>query len=122
MAAETVKNTVEQFTTAGNVAFKDAVEKSLASLNEVNAPAKEYLAAAGVAVYDDAEKITTHAKMLLADDRVVIGSANWGYDAIERRNETCVVIHDPGIAAYFLEYFNRPALRATPFPGQAGGG
>ena len=24
-AAETVKNTVEQFTTAGNVAFKDAV-------------------------------------------------------------------------------------------------
>lgn len=45
MAAETVKNTVEQFTTAGNVAFKDVVEKSLASLNEVNAHSKKNLEA-----------------------------------------------------------------------------
>ncbi|MDP3852942.1 phasin family protein [Phenylobacterium sp.] len=44
-AAETVKNTVEQFTAAGNVAFKDAVEKSLASLNEVNAHSKKNLEA-----------------------------------------------------------------------------
>src|SRR3990167_11165129 len=44
-AAETVKNTVEQFPTAGNVAFKDAVEKSLASLNEVNAHSKKNLEA-----------------------------------------------------------------------------
>ena len=86
-----------------------------ATLNAVNAPAKQYLAAAGVAVYDDAEKVTTHAKMILADDRVVIGSANWGYDALERRNETCVVIRDPDIAAYFAAYFDRPDLRAAPF-------
>ena len=86
-----------------------------ATLNAVNAPAKQYLAAAGVAVYDDAEKVTTHAKMILADDRVVIGSVNWGYDALERRNETCVVIRDPDIAAYFAAYFDRPDLRATPF-------
>ena len=45
MAAETVKNTVEQFTTAGNVAFKDAVEKSLAQLNELNAHSKKNLEA-----------------------------------------------------------------------------
>ena len=86
-----------------------------ATLNAVNAPAKEYLAAAGVAVYDDAEKTTTHAKVIVADDCAVIGSANWGYDAIERRNETCVAIRDPEIAAYFLEYFDRPDLRAAPF-------
>ena len=92
-----------------------------ATLNEVNAPAKEYLAAAGVAVCDDAEKITTHAKMVLADDRVVIGSANWGYDALERRNETCVAIRDSEIAAYFMEYFARPALSAAPFRGGPGG-
>jgi phasin family protein len=30
-AAETVKNTVEQFTAASNVAFKDGVEKTLAA-------------------------------------------------------------------------------------------
>ena len=44
-AAETVKNTVEQFTTAGNVAFKDAVEKSLAQLNELNTHSKKNLEA-----------------------------------------------------------------------------
>jgi phasin family protein len=44
-AAETVKTTVEQFTTAGNQAFKDAVEKSLAGLNEVNAYSKKNLEA-----------------------------------------------------------------------------
>ncbi|KQW71348.1 phasin family protein [Phenylobacterium sp. Root77] len=44
-AAETVKNTVEQFTTAGNVAFKDAVEKSLTQLNDMNAHSKKNLEA-----------------------------------------------------------------------------
>ena len=44
-AAETVKNTVEQFTTAGNVAFKDAVEKSLTQLNEFNSHSKKNLEA-----------------------------------------------------------------------------
>lgn len=44
-AAETVKSTVEQFTTAGNVAFKDAVEKSLATLNEANTHSKKNLEA-----------------------------------------------------------------------------
>ncbi|MDO8325049.1 MAG: TIGR01841 family phasin [Phenylobacterium sp.] len=44
-AAETVKNTVEQFTTAGNTAFKDAIEKSLAGLNEANAHSKKNLEA-----------------------------------------------------------------------------
>ncbi len=44
-AAETVKTTVEQFTTAGNVAFKDAIEKSLAALNDANAHSKKNLEA-----------------------------------------------------------------------------
>jgi len=44
-AAETVKSTVEQFTFAGNQAFKDAVEKSLAGLNEANAHSKKNLEA-----------------------------------------------------------------------------
>ena len=43
--AETLKSTVEQFTTAGNQAFKDNVEKSLASLNEANAYSKKNLEA-----------------------------------------------------------------------------
>jgi phasin family protein len=45
MGVETLKSTVEQFTTAGNQAFKDNVEKSLATLNELNAQSKKNLEA-----------------------------------------------------------------------------
>jgi phasin family protein len=44
-AAETVKSTVEQFTAASNVAFKDGVEKTLAALNEANSHSKKNLEA-----------------------------------------------------------------------------
>lgn len=44
-SAETLKNNVEQFTTAGNQAFKDGVEKSLSALNEINAASKQNLEA-----------------------------------------------------------------------------
>jgi len=44
-AAEALKTTVEQFTTAGNAAFKDQVEKSLAGLNEMNTHSKKNLEA-----------------------------------------------------------------------------
>jgi phasin family protein len=42
---ETLKATVEQFTSAGNQAFKDNVEKSLTALNEFNAHSKKNLEA-----------------------------------------------------------------------------
>ena len=43
--AETLKSTVEQFTTAGNQAFKDSIEKSLSTLGEVNAHSKKNMEA-----------------------------------------------------------------------------
>ena len=43
--AETLKTTIEQYTTAGNAAFKDSVEKSLSTLNEMNAQSKQNLEA-----------------------------------------------------------------------------
>jgi phasin family protein len=43
--AETLKSTVDQFTTAGNQAFKDSVEKSMAALGEANANSKKNLEA-----------------------------------------------------------------------------
>ena len=43
--AETIKSTVDQFTTAGNQAFKDSIEKSLSALGEVNAHSKKNLEA-----------------------------------------------------------------------------
>ena len=42
---ETVKAAVEQFATAGNKAFKEQVEKSMAALTEMNAHSKKNLEA-----------------------------------------------------------------------------
>lgn len=44
-AAEAAKTTVEQFTAASNVAFKDGVEKTLGALNEMNSHSKKNLEA-----------------------------------------------------------------------------
>lgn len=63
-AAETVKSTVEQFTSAGNVAFKDAIEKSLAALNDANAHSKknlEAVIASVTAATKGAESLGAHA-------------------------------------------------------------
>jgi phasin family protein len=43
--AETLKTTVEKFTTAGNQAFKDQIEKSLSTLGEINTHSKKNLEA-----------------------------------------------------------------------------
>ena len=39
--AEALKTTVDQFTAAGNQAFKDSIEKSLSALGEVNGHSKK---------------------------------------------------------------------------------
>ena len=44
-STETAKATVEQFTTVGNKAFKDTVEKSMGAFNELNAHSKKNLEA-----------------------------------------------------------------------------
>lgn len=44
-AAETLKSTTEKYTAAGATAFKDAVEKSMTALNDLNAQSKSNLEA-----------------------------------------------------------------------------
>ena len=44
-AADAVKTTVDQFSAASNVAFKEGVEKTLAALNDANAHSKKNLEA-----------------------------------------------------------------------------
>jgi len=83
-------------------------------LNEINQKTKEHLEQGGVSVFYDDIDTTTHAKMILVDDAIVIGSANWGYDAIERRNEACVLIADPQIVHFFNAYFERVKEEGQP--------
>jgi len=74
-------------------------------LNQINENTKKHLEAGTVPVRYDPEEITTHAKLVIADDRVVVGSANWGYQALEKRNENSLVISEPETVKFFENYF-----------------
>lgn len=74
-------------------------------LNQINATAREFLEKGGVEVRFDSDKITTHAKMIIADEKVMIGSANWGYLAMEIRNEASLIISLSGVVSFFEDYF-----------------
>ncbi|MGB9641869.1 MAG: phospholipase D-like domain-containing protein [Candidatus Ratteibacteria bacterium] len=68
----------------------------------------------GVKVLLDPVEQTTHAKLLIIDDRfVVVGSFNWSYYSLEKNNETAVVIDSKEIALYFLKFFNSVAVRSS---------
>lgn len=75
------------------------------TLNQINERTKKHLEAGGVEVQYDSEAITTHAKLVIVDGQVVVGSANWGYSALEKRNESSLVISDPKVVDFFEKYF-----------------
>jgi phosphatidylserine/phosphatidylglycerophosphate/cardiolipin synthase-like enzyme len=91
------------------------------AINRVNEKTKEYLESKGVEVRWDAEKVTSHAKLLCVDDAVVIGSYNWGRDALERRNECAVIVRDPRVRDYFGLYFDS-LWEGGPWPAAAPAG
>ena len=68
--------------------------------------AYDYLRASGVNIKQDKKDVTTHAKLVVIDGRVVIlGSTNFSYFALERNNEVDVLIASEKVAAYFNDYF-----------------
>jgi len=79
--------------------------------------AGEILKKSGVNVLYDPIDQTTHAKLMIVDDRyVVIGSFNWSYYSIEKNNEVAVVIDSKEIAQQYLKYFASIAVRSSPEP------
>jgi phosphatidylserine/phosphatidylglycerophosphate/cardiolipin synthase-like enzyme len=75
-----------------------------------------YLANNGITVYFDSPKKTTHAKILIIDEKlVVIGSANWSYSAMAKNNETSVIIDSPELAKSYIKYFEEIKKECRPF-------
>ncbi len=75
-----------------------------------------YLANNGITVYFDSPKKTTHAKLLIIDERfLVIGSANWSYSAMAKNNETSVIIDSPELARSYIKYFEKIKKECRPF-------
>jgi phasin family protein len=71
-AAETFKATVEQFTVAGNQAFKDQVEKNLAGLNEMNAHSKKNLEAVVASVTAVTKGAESLGAQYMADSKTAV--------------------------------------------------
>ncbi len=65
-----------------------------------------YLRENGVSVKYDGKDVTTHAKLIIIDGKIVIlGSTNFSYYGLEKNKEVDVIIFAEHIADYFEGYF-----------------
>ena len=76
------------------------------TLNGENRQARSALAAAGVGVRFDTVDTTTHAKLLVVDDVVVLYSGNWTSSSLTRNHEAGALFASPAVAAEAVEYFD----------------
>ena len=111
-AAETLKNTVEQYSAAGSQAFKDGVEKSLASLNDINAQSKqnlEAMVAAATAATKGAEALGAQAiafSKKSVEDNVAAAKTLSGAKSVQEVVELQTGWYKASLEAYMAE-FNR---------------
>jgi phosphatidylserine/phosphatidylglycerophosphate/cardiolipin synthase-like enzyme len=67
--------------------------------------ALELLRAGGVEARLDDPSVLTHNKLIIADDVVLVGSTNLTDSALNRNNESNMLISDANVAAYYESYF-----------------
>lgn len=67
----------------------------------------EFFRENGVNVLYDDPSTTTHAKTLIVDSLyTVVGSTNWSYYALEKNNESSVIIKSRLVAEVYEKYFD----------------
>lgn len=109
-ATETMKTTVEQFTTAGNQAFKDNIEKSLASLNDANAHSKknlEAVVASVTAATKGAEALGAQAMAYskkAVEDQVAAAKALSGAKSLQEAVELQTTWAKSAMEAYLAQF------------------
>lgn len=89
------------------VDVKVVVEKSdyNTKLNELNNEVADFLRNNKIEVRYDPENKTSHAKLLIVDDTVVIGSTNWAYGAMMLNNEANILLKVNSVTKFFKQYF-----------------
>ncbi len=96
---ERVNNLVEK------IAEKGSIAKVILD-NHDSGDAHDYLANNGVDVIYDSSSTITHLKLVITDDSVYIGDANWDYEYLDNETHTVgVIIHNASIATFFAGYF-----------------
>src|SRR4051812_10209208 len=113
-AADTLKNTVEQYSAAGSTAFKEGVEKSLASLNDINAASKqnlEAIVAAATAATKGAEALGAQAiaySKKTVEDNVAAAKSLTAAKSVQEAVELQTTWFKSSLEAYIAE-FNKAA-------------
>ena len=75
---------------------------------ERNRRAGKMLSQGGVEVIYDSPSRTTHAKLMVVDEQIILlGSTNWTYNALSSNNEVAVRIRSKEAAKDVVEYFNK---------------
>jgi len=60
----------------------------------------------GIGIKYDSEDVTTHAKLIIIDGKVVIlGSTNFSYYGLEKNHEADILVNANHLAEYFERYF-----------------
>ncbi len=84
-------------------------KKSMARVildNHDSSAAYKYLVNNGVDTIYDSNSTITHLKLVIADNSVYIGDANWGAEYLDNETHTVgVIIHNSSIANFFASYF-----------------
>lgn len=75
-------------------------------LNELNERTADFLKANGVSIRFDAPDVVTHAKLLLVDDRALVGTNNWGYGGLVRDHEAGVMTSHIAAVQSLSTYFD----------------
>ncbi len=78
------------------------------SITARNRPTIEYLRSHGIDARFDDPAVTTHAKLVVVDRRVVIlGSTNWNRHSFTNQEQADVVIKNAQVGEIFAYYFDR---------------
>lgn len=86
--------------------------------NNINRQAIAKLQAGSVPLRLTASDHTTHAKMLLCDERVIVGDANWSWSSFNDYNGTSAQIDDVDVAGAFGLWADEIWNQAAPPPGR----
>lgn len=91
----------------GNASERGVGVKIITDETPTEKPVLSILREKGVDVKFDSKDVTTHAKLIIIDSKIVIiGSTNWSYYSIDKNHEANVLIVSESLAGQFEDYFN----------------
>lgn len=74
-------------------------------LNRMNSETIEYFKENGIKARLDSKDVITHAKVVIIDDAVFLGSTNWSYGGLELWHNSDILIRNKKIVDFFVDYF-----------------